>query len=77
MKMPWTLYMAQLNEAGKLTARSIMDLMTVILEAVEEVEDNIAEIKEKEKEKRVEVAQVKKVVVPKPTPKPKAVKTPK
>ena len=43
MKMPWALYMAQLNEAGKLTSRSIMDMMTVILEAIEELEKNLPE----------------------------------
>ena len=44
MKMPWTLYLAQLNEAGKLTARSTMDMMTVILEVLEEQEEKIKDL---------------------------------
>jgi len=44
MKMSWSLYLAQLNEAGKLTARSTMDMMTVILEVVEEQEEKIKDI---------------------------------
>jgi len=45
MKMPWSLYMAQLNESGKLTARSIMDILTVVLEAVEGMEEDIKDAK--------------------------------
>ena len=45
MKMPWSLYLAQLNEAGKLTARSNMDMMTVILEVLEVMEEDIKDIK--------------------------------
>jgi len=45
MKMPWTLYLAQLNEAGKLTARSNMDMMTVILEVLEVMEEDIKDTK--------------------------------
>lgn len=41
MKMPWSLYIAQLNEAGKLTARSIMDIMTVVLEVLEQQEGEV------------------------------------
>jgi hypothetical protein len=44
MKMPWTLYLAQLNEAGKLTARSIMDIMTVVLGVLEDQEEKIKDI---------------------------------
>jgi hypothetical protein len=44
MKMPWTLYLAQLNEAGKLTARSIMDIMTVVLGVLEEQEEKIKDL---------------------------------
>ena len=44
MKMPWNLYLAQLNEAGKLTARSNMDMMTVILEVMEEQEEKIKDL---------------------------------
>lgn len=44
MKMPWSLYIAQLNEAGKLTARSIMDIMTVVLTSLEEQEQKIKDI---------------------------------
>ena len=47
MKMPWSLYLAQLNEAGKLTARSFMDMMTVVLEAIEELEKNQPLVTEK------------------------------
>lgn len=36
--MPWSLYLATLNEAGKITARSIMDILTVVLETIEEIE---------------------------------------
>jgi hypothetical protein len=45
MKMPWSLYIAQLNEAGKLTARSIMDIMTVVLEVLEQQEEEIKDMK--------------------------------
>jgi predicted RNA-binding Zn-ribbon protein involved in translation (DUF1610 family) len=45
MKMPWSLYLAQLNEAGKLTARSIMDIMTIVLTSMEEQEGEIKDIK--------------------------------
>jgi hypothetical protein len=41
MKMPWTLYLAQLNEAGKLTARSTMDILTVVLTSIEEMEERV------------------------------------
>lgn len=41
MKMPWTLYLAQLNEAGKLTARSTMDILTVVLTSMEELEEKV------------------------------------
>jgi hypothetical protein len=41
MKMPWTLYLAQLNEAGKLTARSTMDILTVVLTSLEELEEKV------------------------------------
>ncbi|MBZ5529723.1 MAG: hypothetical protein LAN71_17740 [Acidobacteriia bacterium] len=41
MKMPWSLYLAQLNEAGKLTARSTMDILTVVLTSMEEQEEKI------------------------------------
>ena len=43
MKMPWSLYLAQLNEAGKLTARSFMDMMIVVLETIEELESKAPE----------------------------------
>ena len=36
MNMPWTLYIAQLNEAGKITARSIMDVLSIALTVIEE-----------------------------------------
>jgi len=45
MKMPWSLYLAQLNEAGKLTARSNMDMMIVILEVLEVMEEDIKDTK--------------------------------
>jgi len=45
MKMPWSLYLAQLNEAGKLTARSIMDIMTIVLTSMEEQEEEIKDLK--------------------------------
>ena len=45
MKMPWSLYIGQLNEAGKLTARSIMDIMTVVLTSLEEQEQEIKDMK--------------------------------
>ena len=45
MKMPWSLYIAQLNEAGKLTARSIMDIMTIVLTSLEEQEQEIKDMK--------------------------------
>lgn len=45
MKMPWSLYIAQLNEAGKLTARSLMDMMTVVLETLEQQEEEIKDNK--------------------------------
>jgi hypothetical protein len=38
MKMPWGLYLGQLNEAGKLTARSMMEILTVLLTVVEGME---------------------------------------
>jgi hypothetical protein len=44
MKMPWTLYLAQLNEAGKLTARSTMDILTVVLTSMEEMEEKVKEM---------------------------------
>ncbi len=46
MKMPWSLYLAQLNEAGKMTARSIMDIMTVVLASMEEMEKDIEDIQQ-------------------------------
>ena len=45
MKMPWSLYIGQLNEAGKLTARSIMDIMIVVLTSLEEQETEIKDMK--------------------------------
>lgn len=36
MNMPWTLYIAQLNEAGKITARSIIDVLSIALTVIEE-----------------------------------------
>lgn len=45
MKMPWSLYLAQLNEAGKMTARSVMDILTVVLETLEQIEENIKDTK--------------------------------
>lgn len=45
MKMPWSLYIGQLNEAGKLTARSIMDIMIVVLTSLEEQEEEIKDMK--------------------------------
>lgn len=41
MNMPWSLYISTLNEAGKLTARSIMDIMVVLLTIVEEYEERL------------------------------------
>lgn len=50
MKMPWSLYLAQLNEAGKLTARSIMDILTIVLTTLEEHEKAIKELQEQKTE---------------------------
>ncbi len=44
MKMSWSLYLAQLNEAGKLTTRSIMDIMTIVLTVSEEQEEKIQDL---------------------------------
>jgi hypothetical protein len=38
MKMPWGLYLANLNEAGKITGRSTLEILTVILDSIEEIE---------------------------------------
>ena len=45
MKMPWSLYLAQLNEAGKITGKSMLDILTVILESAEQTEQEIRDIK--------------------------------
>lgn len=47
MKMPWTLYFAQLNEAGKITERSILETITVILEDLEQLEKATTDLTEK------------------------------
>lgn len=42
MNMNWAYYMAQLNEAGKITAKSTLDMIIVILTSIESMEENIS-----------------------------------
>jgi len=34
----YRLYLASMNESGKITARSLLDLMTIVLETLDEME---------------------------------------